>query len=77
MFGIIFVNIDAGSYLHMAPEKALAKANKDKKYLYPQACLECRCSFTQTFYSMDRISRAGSLVSQRILAALLIFKLKR
>ena len=29
MFDIIIVNLDAGSYLHMTPEKALAKAEKE------------------------------------------------
>ena len=46
MFNIQIVNLDAGSYLRMTPEKALAKAKKEKKDLYPQACLECRRDFT-------------------------------
>ena len=33
MFGIRIVNLDAGSYLHMTQEKALAKAKKEKKDL--------------------------------------------
>ena len=33
MFGIIIVNLDAGSYLRMTPEKALAKAEKENKVL--------------------------------------------
>ena len=33
MFNIQIVNLDAGSYLHMTPEKALAKAEKEKKDL--------------------------------------------
>ena len=33
MFGIRIVNLDAGSYLRMTPEKALTKAEKEKKYL--------------------------------------------
>ena len=39
MFDIRIVNLDAGSYLRMTPEKALAKAEKEKKDLYPKACL--------------------------------------
>ena len=31
MFDIRIFNIDAGSYLRMAPEKALAKAEKENK----------------------------------------------
>ena len=37
MFNIRIVNLDAGSYLCMNPEKALAKAEKEKKDLYLQA----------------------------------------
>ena len=37
MFNIRIVNLDAGSYLSITPEKALAKAEKEKKYLYLQA----------------------------------------
>ena len=39
MFNIQIVNLDAGSYLCMTPEKALAKVEKEKKDLYLQACL--------------------------------------
>ena len=39
MFDIQTFNLDAGSYLRMMPEKALAKAEKEKKYLYLQVCL--------------------------------------
>ena len=39
MFDIQVVNLDTGSYLRMTPEKALAKADKEKKDLYRQACL--------------------------------------
>ena len=34
MFDIRIVNLDAGSYLRMTPEKALAKTEKEKKDLY-------------------------------------------
>ena len=46
MFDIRIVNLDSGSYLRMTPEKALAKAEKEKKDLYLQACLERRRTFT-------------------------------
>ena len=39
MFDIRIFNLNAGSYLHMTPEKALTKAEKEKKDLYIQACL--------------------------------------
>ena len=46
MFDIRIVNLYAGSYLRMTPEKALAKTEKEKKDLYLQACLERRRNFT-------------------------------
>ena len=46
MFDIKIVNLDAGSYLRMTPEKALAKAEKEKKDLYLQACLDRRRNYT-------------------------------
>ena len=49
MFDIRIVNLDAGSYLRMTPEKALAKAEKEKKDLYLHFCLEPRSNFTHVF----------------------------
>ena len=37
MFDIRIVNLDVGSYLRRTPEKALAKAEREKKDLYLQA----------------------------------------
>ena len=42
MFDILIVNLNVGSYLRMTPEKAFAKAEKEKKDFYLQACLEYR-----------------------------------
>ena len=75
MFDIRIVNLDVGSYLHMTPEKDIAKAEKEKKDLYLQACLECRRTFTPMVYSADRIPRVGALATQKRLAALLSYKL--
>ena len=72
-----FFNINTGSYLHMTPEKALAKAEKEKKDLYLQACLGSRSNFTPMVYSADRIPGAEALAAQKRLAALLSYKLKR
>ena len=55
MFDIRIINLDVGSYLRMTPEKALAKAEKEKKDLYFQACLERISTFTTMVYSADRI----------------------
>ena len=46
MFDIRIANLDAGSYLRMTPEKALAKSEKEKKDLYLQDYLERRRTFT-------------------------------
>ena len=76
MFDIRSVNLNAGSYLLMMQEKALAKAEEEKKDLYIQACVECRRTFTPMVYSMDVIPGAEALVTQKILAALISYKLK-
>ena len=76
MFDIRIVNLDAGSYLRMMPEKALAKEEKEKKDLYPQACLECKSTFTPMVYSAQGIPRAEALAAQKRLAVLLSYKLK-
>ena len=77
MLNIRIVNLDAGSYLCMMSEKALAKAMKEKKDLYLQACLESRRTFTPMVYSADGIPRVEALAAQKRLAALLSYKLKR
>ena len=77
MFDNLIVNLDAVSYLRMAPEKALAKAEKENKDLYIQACLERRQAFTPMVYSTDGIPGAEALAAQKRLASLLSYKLKR
>ena len=77
IFDIRIVNLDAGSYLHMMSKKALAKAEKEKKDLYLQACLEHRRTFTPMVYSADGIPGAEALAAQKRLATLLSYKLKR
>ena len=77
MFDIRIFNLDAGSYLRMTPEKALAKAEKEKKDLYLQACLERRRTFTPMVYSADGIPGAEALAAQKRLASLLSYKMKR
>ena len=58
MFEIKMVNLDASSYLCMTPEKALAKAEKEQKYLYLQACLGRRRTFTPMVSSAPGIPSA-------------------
>ena len=76
MFDIIIVNLDAGSYLHMTPEKALAKAEKEKNYLCLQDCLDIISTFTPMVYSVGGIPGAEALAAQKRLTALLSYKLK-
>ena len=77
MFDIVIINFDAGSYLRMTPEKALAEADKEKKDSYLQACLGRRRTFTPMVYSADGIPRAEALDAHKTLATLLSYKLKR
>ena len=77
MFDIQNFNLDAGSYLRMTPEKALTKAEKEKKDLYLQACLELRRTFTIMVYSAGGIPGVEDLATQNRLAALLSYNLKR
>ena len=77
MFDIQIVNLDAGSYLHMTPERAPAKVEKEKKDLYLQACLERIRNFIPMVYSMDGIPGAEALAAQKRLTALLRYKLKQ
>ena len=77
MFDIRIVDLDTVSYLCMTPKKALAKANKDKKDLYLQACLEHRRSSTPKVYFMDIIIGAEALSTQKMLGAILSFNMKQ
>ena len=77
MFDIRIVNLNTGSYLRRTPEKALAKVEKENKYLYIKACLERRRNFTPMVYYADGIPGADALAAQNRLATLLSYKLKR
>ena len=77
MFDIQIVNLDAGFYPRMTPEKDLAKAEKETKDLYLQACLEHRSTFTTMVYSSDGIPGAGALATHKRLAALISYNLKQ
>ena len=77
MFDIRIVNLDERSYLCMTPDRALEKLEKEKKYLYLQACLESRRTFTPMVYSADIIPGAEAMASHKILTPLLSYKLKQ
>ena len=61
----------------MTPEKALTKADKEKKDLYLQDCLERRRTLTQMVYSADGITGAEESAATNRLAALLSYKLNQ
>ena len=66
MFDIRIVNLDAGSYLRMTPEKTLVKVEKENKDLHLQTCLEQRRAVTPIVYSVPTSSiDRKSVVSQR------------
>ena len=77
MFDILIANLNAGSYLRMTPEKALAKAEKEENGFYLQAFLERRRTFTPMVYSAEGIPGSEALAAQKRLAALLSYKLKQ
>ena len=77
MFNIRIFNLNVGSYLCMTPEKAIAKAEKEKNDLYLQACLERRRTFNLMVYSADGMPGAEALAAQKRLAALLSYNLKQ
>ena len=76
MFDIRIVNLNASSYLHLTPEKALTKTEKKKKDFYLQDCLDCRRTFTPIVYSADGTPRAEALAAQKRLAALISYRMK-
>ena len=75
MFDIRIINLNAGSYLRMKPEKALAKSEKEKKGLYLHDHLERRRTFPPMAYYSDGIPSTEDLAAQKRLPALLRYKL--
>ena len=77
LFYVHIFNLDTGSYLHMTPEKALAKAEKDKKDICLHYCLDCRCHLTPLLLSAERITEKEEWASTWKIASQLGFNLKR
>ena len=77
MFDIRIVDLDAGYYLRMTPEKALSKAEKENKDLYLQVCLERRRTFTPMVHSAYGIPGVEALAAQKRSAAPISYKLKQ
>ena len=70
------VNIDAGYYICMSPEKALEKAEKEKKDNYLQTCIYHRSNFTTLLFSVDGIPGVEARYDTRIMDLHPRFKLK-
>ena len=70
------VNLDTGSYLRQTSAKALATAEKEKKYKYLQPFMERRSTLTPMLYSVDVITGTEAIVSHQRLASLLRNNLK-
>ena len=62
MFDIRIINLNAGSYLRMTPEKAHSKAENEKKDLHLHDFLEHRR--TPMVYSADGIPGSDALAAQ-------------
>ena len=77
MSDIRIINLDMGSYLCMTLEKAIAKGEKENNDLYLQSYLVSSSNFTPMLYSADRITVVEAMAAQKILIALLSYKLKR
>ena len=77
MFDIRIFNINVGTYLRITPEKALENAEKENKDLCLQDFLERRQTFTTMVDSAYIIPGAEALAAQKIMAALLGYKLKK
>ena len=59
-----FINLDAGSYLRQTYAKDLATEEKEKKYKYPQTCLDSRKYFISMIYSTDVITGTDAVAAQ-------------
>ena len=77
LFDMRIVNLDAVSYLRQTSAKALAAAEREKRYKYLHPCLESRHTFTPMVYYLDGIPGTEAIAAQRRLALLLSNKLKR
>ena len=68
------VNTDALSYLKKAPEKCLHKAEKGKKKMYLEACLQQRRHFFPFVTSVDRLMGVEATATLKRIASRLATK---
>ena len=77
LFDIRILNLNAGSELCMAPEKALSKLEAEKKDKYFQPCVYYRRHFTPLFYYIDGIPGVEGKSAQRRTASTLRYNMKQ
>ena len=65
------------SNLHMTPEKAIEKAEKENKYKFPQTCLERRHYFTPLLFYAYRIPGEEARAATKRMALCPSLKMKR
>ena len=69
-----FVNTDALTYQSKAPEKCLHKAEKGKKKMYLEACLQQQRHFSPFVASADRLLGAEAAATLKRIASRLATK---
>ena len=68
------VNTDALTYQSKAPEKCLRKAEKGKKKMYLEACLQQRRHFSPFVASVDRLLGVEATATLKRIASHLAIK---
>ena len=77
IFDVRITDTDSPSYRGQAPEKVLARQEKEKKDKYNEACLARRRHFTPLVFSVDGLQGAEAKAASRRLASRLSAKWKR
>ena len=77
IFDVHIANLNTVSYLHMILYKALAKAEKEKKYRYLQFFLDFRCHLTPLGFPADGILGNKTRAATQKMGSHLRFNLKR
>ena len=71
------VNTDAKSYWEKSPEKCLEKAEKSKKKMYLEACLQQRRHFSLLVASVDGLLGVEATATLKMIASRLASKWKQ
>ena len=71
------MNTDARSHMYKAPEKCLQEAERGKKWIYLEACLQKRRHFSPFVASADGLLGVEATETLKRLASLLATKWKQ